>query len=363
MVQSMDSEVLESLRVSGYAYGSPIDMDMESVPQSLGTDPQMMLDAIPSLDMYADSVLNLLLPNYGRETLLKNLQKPGSAAAKRLAQFDNVFRVASIAFGTVDYVSPDLLEYSLGSNKFRLVLLKVNLAVLATFVCTTQQHSGKALKGLKVLDKLFPRGLGEDLTKKSFEIALEIRTQALVVAFMQNQSRSNFDPNYFLEYFFFVHEQGDDDHGPKTLRPWSGTQRSEISWQHEALSRVRMIRQTFQTPPEIGDPVDFEKLLEMFPWNIFQQLVLDYIQASVQRMGDTSRLQELVAEAQSHVVFPESKAEIAVNHDNSTSQLVVQDADKYNNTTALCLSHVISSGAEGNVFSDLPPVKVPEALV
>lgn len=264
-------------------------------------DMDLMLETFPDLDTHAQKLLDLLILHPPTKHLQRDLSLPGSKPSKRLRLYEQNFNASKSAYGTSQYLNTHIVGQALGGRKFNPLLHKANLAVLANFAYTAQESSDSTFQELKEVERLFPAQFGDVVNEKNFQVALDLRTQTLILGMARGQERSEFDPDVFLQYFFF--EVTDKDAGDTTQefimnhrpKPWTGMKHVE-GWVKQVLTRIEQIHDTFGKRPN-EEIVDFEELSRLFPWNGLVNRIKEYVQtrlAEIEKDGNGASIKDLV---------------------------------------------------------------------
>lgn len=208
-------------------------------------DPDMMIESLPSLEREAKGVLNILVP--GSVDLVsvvntaKKLRDPQNAQSKRLRRFTSNLDAEAQYFGHQTYIDTKQVNQLVTSALTKKgteatsqdwspdpVLHKANCARLALEVLLAEspsqkQKSDSQRKAINGLERHFPspflNELGKErqdghgghsyLEKETFDLALEIRTQSLLLKLQMHQGDNKFDPEAIVNGVFF----GDDKEG------------------------------------------------------------------------------------------------------------------------------------------------------
>ncbi|EYE96123.1 uncharacterized protein EURHEDRAFT_376650 [Aspergillus ruber CBS 135680] len=206
-------------------------------------DPDMMIETLPSLEREANDVLHILVPGSVDPVSIvntaKKLRDPQNPQRKRLKRLMANLDAEAQYFGHHTYVDTKQVNPLLVSALEKKgmtsrewspdpVLHKVNCARLALEVLLADASSGKKtesqrkvvhdLEGrfpspfMNELGKGLQRGHGLSvLEKDTFDLALEIRTQSLLVKLEAHQNEDKFDPEAIVSGVFFDDVMGEED--------------------------------------------------------------------------------------------------------------------------------------------------------
>ncbi|KJK67852.1 hypothetical protein P875_00108891 [Aspergillus parasiticus SU-1] len=219
------------------------DEDEEDDQDELG--PELMLETLPSLERSAKDVLDFLVPGSADlksiVNMAKRLSDPRNTQSKRLNLRKNALKNQPGWFEGRTYIDVTRASESLSSHftkdgvqlnwSAEPVLHHANCARFALEVLLASGNSTGFRKAIRDVEGRFPapfmrdlvngrrNAVGESaLVKDTFQLALEIRTQALIMQLEYHQHEPSFDPNFILEDGFFldvsVHEPIDSDNAP-----------------------------------------------------------------------------------------------------------------------------------------------------
>ncbi|BCR91525.1 uncharacterized protein ACHE_70368S [Aspergillus chevalieri] len=207
-------------------------------------DPDMMIETLPSLEREANDVLHILVPGSVDPVSIvntaKKLRDPQNPQRKRLKRLMSNLDAETQYFGHQTYIDTKQVNPLLisalekkGTGTSREwspdpILHKVNCARLALEVLLADASSGKKTesqrKAIHDLEGRFPSpfmnelgkglqgGHGQSaLEKDTFDLALEIRTQSLLVKLETHQNEDRFDPEAIVSGVFFDDVMGDED--------------------------------------------------------------------------------------------------------------------------------------------------------
>lgn len=271
-------------------------------------DPDMMIESLPSLEREARGVLNILVPgSVGVVDIVntaKKLRDPQNAQSKRLKRFTANLDTEAQYFGHQTYIDATQVHRLVMSALAKKgtstkgwtpdpVLHKANCARLALEVFLAQSDSQrKAVNGLQRFPLPFLNGIGEGrgsstLEKETLSLALEIRTQSLLMKLQQYKDDSKVDPEAIIrEVFFDPEEDANDDQ----LRGFGGPFQDEDGHLPERFAeamhdRINEIRVTLAEDDD-DESVNIRGLQGAYGWQKFVLRVAQWIR---KRDGEISR--------------------------------------------------------------------------
>ena len=262
-----------------------------------------MLDALPDLSSASDKILSYLMPPEISETTIASitnqLQKKDSRTNKNLRRLGNTFQVQRDIFGGESYIDPNAaLRVFLGmrnasDNRAGVwrpdpLLQKANLAVLAPSVLSYPWQNQND-QFIEVLEQSFPlpfmTGFSPPdtlapgfsaLSMQTLQLALEIRTQYVIILLTRLLGQPNFDSDVVLQEVFYQ--------DTKNLKGWDFVSlRSEDmtkELQQTILSRLQHLRQAFTETSLTsfeGRAASIEQLKTTFPWQDFVRQAIIWI--------------------------------------------------------------------------------------
>ncbi|BAE63494.1 unnamed protein product [Aspergillus oryzae RIB40] len=207
--------------------------------------PELMLETLPSLERSAKDVLDFLVPGSADlksiVNMAKRLSDPRNTQSKRLNLRKNALKNQPGWFEGRTYIDVTRASESLSSHfskdgvqlnwSAEPILHHANCARFALEVLLASNNSTGFRKAIRDVEGQFPAPFMRDLVngrrnavgesallKDTFQLALEIRTQSLIMQLEYRQHEPSFDPNFILEDGFFldvsVHEPIDSDNAP-----------------------------------------------------------------------------------------------------------------------------------------------------
>jgi hypothetical protein len=285
----------EQHNISGTTF-LPTDSELETGD----LDPLVMLEAFPTLDRAADSVLGFLVPSSSSPAdileTVKGLQDPKTSHSKRFDDLVSNFDSEAKHFSHDTYIDVARVSGTLsslqappGSGPLQAkswhvsgFFYKSNCARLAIEIFAAANRKDSLQSPLYGLEGTFPspflctlvsdaksNDAGQSsLRRATFDLALDLRTHLLKLNLQMHKNNETFDPNGLLTYMFF--NEGDDvselrlrGFNIATLRDGDGSLPSRF--QDDVYDRVNDIRRYFRD--DTKDPVDFEGLEIAFPWS------------------------------------------------------------------------------------------------
>lgn len=266
-------------------------------------DPDMMIESLPSLEREAKGVLNILTPEsvdvVNIVSTAKKLRDPQNAQSKRLKRFTANLDTEAQYFGHQTYIDATQVHRLVMSALAKKgtsskgwtpdpVLYKANCARLALEVFLAQADSQRrAVNGLERFPSPFLTGLGEGsgrstLEKETFSLALEIRTQSLLMKLQLHKDDSKVDPEAIISGVFFDPEDNEQ------LRGFDGPFQDEDGHLPDRFAeavhdRINEIRVTLE---EDDNSVNIRGLQGAYGWQKFVLRVAQWIR---KRDGEISR--------------------------------------------------------------------------
>ncbi|KAH0557152.1 hypothetical protein GP486_005060 [Trichoglossum hirsutum] len=294
-------------------------------------DADFILEVLPTLSDTSSKLLSVLAPAGATTEEISNITKglllPGSKVSRRVKFQESSFQSARGEFGSDLYIDLSIIGRALlgvrltkdiGTGPWSPdpLLQKANLATFATRMLVDQRGSQDLWAAVALLDSKFPAPFlstlepppgsaigGSRLLKQTFDLALNLRTQLMLMILTQHAERPNYDPDAILAYVFFE--------GRDNVKGWSvpglGGGGTQLSGELEklVLERIQRIRRSFAEPSEshfvAGEPAEMpaelKRLEEIFPWVDFlsevvswTNLRLEEIERQVAELGGTSKI-------------------------------------------------------------------------
>jgi hypothetical protein len=305
-------------------------------------------------DLWNDSykILDLLAPSGASketvESIVRELKVSGSRLAKSLRYNEGKFAVTREQYGNEHYIKTTLIFRRLlgrpdpGEGSFRpdAIIHAANIATLVKDFLVIQRESQSTLSILMGLDSYFPEVFvttfddeiqfgNSRLRDKSFELALNIRTQFTIVALGFQKEQETWDPDQILAATFYDPPQQRSpplsyfEDSVRNGRPKDvmGVGLSITDSQNaKVLERVKLIHSTFRQSNdalELGDLVDFDQLEEQFPWVKFltdlvlwSRLRLEEISEGIKQQGGVKAITKSFVEA-----IKSNDSQVDINYD------------------------------------------------
>jgi hypothetical protein len=318
----------------------------QSVQKMADLDTGMIVEVIPDLSREAHRLLDLLAPANASpddiDSLVKELQVPGSGRGKRLRHRERTFDSTKENYTSELFINPQLILHKLFNDEqaevgnFRPdpILFAANVAILIKELLVAQRDNPNTMELLQSLDERFPspflslfetepRFGSSALRHATSDLALEIRTQTIIAILKAYRDEANYDPDQLLAQIFLEPpEQRDetlsiyeDSLANGRYRKFagisfetiaSGEEKFKNSLSNKIMQRVDIIREGFRLEGEaidVGDYVDFDYLNDRFAWNHFlvnvvrwSQLRMDEVNKSIQGQGGPENIAILLAE-------------------------------------------------------------------
>ncbi|KAF2097356.1 hypothetical protein NA57DRAFT_77613 [Rhizodiscina lignyota] len=172
------------------------------------------------------------------------------------------------------------------------ILFKSNGVNLARILVKQERGTAETYRTIRELDNIFPALFisafgafasgeppigGSSLLRQTVDLALEIRTQSLIMTLANIKDDDTFDPDVTLNQVFFT--ASSTSQGQQELRKFSLPQAGiatpmKKDFDKRTLERIQRIRSHFLDNAAF---VDWAALEGDFPWPSFQVLVLDWV--------------------------------------------------------------------------------------
>lgn len=320
-------------------------MTSQSEQKIADLDIGLIVELVPDLSRAAFHILDLLAPSNASpefvETVVKELQVPGSGRGKRLRLWERTFDSARENYGSDLFIDPALILRKLfgdrdpGVGDFRpdVILHLANIAILVKELLVAQRDNPNTMELLQRVDDIFPMpflsGYGADPTfgnsalfEPTFRLAVELRTQTSIAIFKAYRYESNFDPDELLAAIFYnPPAQRSVELSPYEdlvrngqCRNMGGVGVEAVSFgegqvvhdyqKDEIYKRVEAIREAFNAENHGSiDYVDFDRLHDTFPWTEFLanivhwcQLRMDEINKNIEMQGGIDNITGLLVD-------------------------------------------------------------------
>ncbi|KAF2133397.1 hypothetical protein P153DRAFT_363593 [Dothidotthia symphoricarpi CBS 119687] len=266
-------------------------------------DSEAIMKHLRKLGNAAEDFLDHIVPdNGGQISDLRNLeeiQNPNSRFLEGYQEFDNELNEYLKDFKSQeqDYINVQGIHHALFDvdedaaavqTDLDSILYLTNLAVFAKRMIHPDLSQKDIWDALRQLDMSFPShfvpsfsaegdfaaGGQSALLKKTFKLALEMRTQLAVMVMQRSLNDSSFDPDRVIDEVF-LNSEASQEPGRPAIRGWSDTalgEKSDLSrrFQSSVLKRIEVIRKYFPMDAgslERGEKVLIEDLVARFPWD------------------------------------------------------------------------------------------------
>jgi hypothetical protein len=182
-----------------------------------------------------------------------------------------------------------MLVHQRGSQDLWAAVALLDSKFPAPFLSTLEPNSGSVIGSSQLL-------------RQTFDLALNLRTQLMLMILSQHAEKPNYDPDAILAYVFF---EGDNVKGWTVPGLGGGGSRLSAEFERLVLERIQRIRQSFTEPSEslfvAGEPAEMpaelKRLEETFPWIDFlsevvswNNLRLEEIERQVNGQGGTGAI-------------------------------------------------------------------------
>jgi hypothetical protein len=321
-------------------------------------DADVILEVLPTLSDTASGLLGILTPAGATTEDITNIAKellvPGSRTSRRVKFHEGAFKSARGEFGSDDYIDVSIINRALlgvrltrdigtGSWLPDPLLQKANLSIFATRMFVHQRGSQDLWAAVAISDSRFPAQFlsslesnpvsevaSSRLLRETFNLALNLRTQLMLIILSQHVDKPNYDPDKILRYVFF---EPPDGSGTDRVKGWAvpglggGGSRLPDEFGKLVLERVQRIRRSFTEPSEslfvAGEPTEMpaelKRLEETFPWIEFLSEVVNWANL---RLGEIER--QIVEQGGTGAIISELKGEMERRR-NDRSQNVGND--------------------------------------
>ena len=253
-------------------------------------DQESMINALPFLYQYSDSLLNLFSSQdvAQLQRLHDDLQEPTSRASKRLSTMREGFMLNSKHYGDDMPINLEIAVLALtGMRQTDRVLDELrrpdpvlhlaNLAWCISTLYASKQDTDDAKDLLESIFNDFPALFGMPQghhQSGAFSLVLELRTQFLLQELSVKRNRPAFDADETLRDIFYCHHD--------RLRGLDYNDKdSTLPSLNETIftKRIAAIRRHFSN--DISNPVDFDRLRQKFPYMNFLVCLAQWAQSMV----------------------------------------------------------------------------------
>ena len=242
---------------------------------------ESMINALPFLYQYADSLLNLFASadTAQLERLHEDLKVPNSRASRRLSSMLEGFMLNRVHYGDDTSIDLEIVIRALAGlhqtdelpeEVWRpdAVLYMANLARYISTMYASGEGTDPARELLMSMFNSFPAPFGkipgnhQTNLDETLLLVLELRTQYMLQELSERQHHPAFDPDETLRAVFYVEYdqlRGLDYHNELSSLP--------PTFEAIFTKRIAAIRRHFSN--DINNPVDFDGLRKAFPYVSF----------------------------------------------------------------------------------------------
>ena len=270
-------------------------------------NPDDMIDALTDLSNASDRILSTFLPDGADDRHIsivrREMQDPKSRTAKSVQRLGPHFERQIDPFSFDQYINPSVVARvlsgahrvaDLGNGHWRpdTVMQKANFTKLLTMLLSFENLSKDVQEfSFRKLERDFPTQFSQELLElgqeygasvgnsvlleETFETAVELRTQFLIMLLTNSADESSPDPDELMKEVFYDHQS--------SLKGWNidGLRGGHLSGQRQkvVMGRIREIRQTFLDDTEslrAGHYFDPEELYQKFPWSSFVERMMSW---------------------------------------------------------------------------------------
>ncbi|KAK4493855.1 hypothetical protein PRZ48_015040 [Zasmidium cellare] len=270
-------------------------------------DPEIMIDALPTLATAADEFAHFLAPD-GSETssaLWKDIRTAGTRLSKIYDRRQTPFNFHKRSFGSQEYIQPrNVLRAFLGVHSMEDVpkapwrpdhiLFKANLAEMLNTVlitCDTDQWTSTGSDALERLHAAFPDAIaGNDFDFTALAYYLDLTAQLTIRRMDASiESEPNFSPHAVVDNLFY------DDDGTFRHMEELGLTRTSDENRDRALQVIQKLAEELNKPfrnrTGSGAAAANGKLKAKYRWDLLKMHTLKYFEER------RSQLTERIAKA------------------------------------------------------------------
>ncbi|PKX91724.1 uncharacterized protein P174DRAFT_462253 [Aspergillus novofumigatus IBT 16806] len=293
-------------------------------------DPDMMMETLPDLERAAKNVLDYLVPSSADPVSIVNTAKrvadPNSTQSKRLRHSVSNLAVQAKWFGSQTYIDvkhvSQLLTSALERKSVQVgkdwsadpILHQANCARFALEVLLANAGTDSTNRAIKNLEDLFPlpfmndlsesqheRAIGESsLRKDTFDLALELRTQSLILKLEEDQYKLDFLPEVAIRQHFFDLETFDEDAFDSSVAPPRGLNIGRFQGSEDFPEQYRdavcdRYNEILVLISEAGDnSFDIKELKSAYRWQKFVLRAVQWLRKRIQEIVQALQGQQSV---------------------------------------------------------------------
>jgi hypothetical protein len=284
-------------------------------------DPDMMMETLPDLERAAKNVLDYLVPSSADPVSIVNTAKrladPNSTQSKRLRHSVSNLAVQAKWFGPQTYIDvknvSQLLTSALEKKSIQLgkhwsadpVLHQANCARFALEVLLANAGTDSAKRAIKDLEDLFPLPFMNDLSESqyetaigesslrrdTFDLALELRTQSLILKLEEDQYKLDFLPDAAIRQHFFDVDAFDEDDFDSSVAPLLGLNIRRFQGSGDLPEQYRdavcdRYNEMLVLISEAGDnSFDIKELKSAYRWQKFVLRAVQWLRKRIQEIA------------------------------------------------------------------------------
>ena len=266
-----------------------------------------MIDNLPDLFHYASQIVDLIAPHDVSDNALNeiktNLRNVNSRFRKNLTKYTTFFNRIREKYGRGPYINISSALVAILNQQSESgiedgqawrpdeIFYKANLAAAIDELQRTRCELGDSELPLEKMDRDFPepflsrlvgatdpQSTGDStLSKETFALALEIRTQFALQFLRDNFPKANFDPDHIIREIFL----GSEDN-PTSVKGWGvdGLRALKQPQKNAITRRIDAIRKHFRDDDEAVQnqrTVDIEGLYEAFPLTVLVRRLFAWV--------------------------------------------------------------------------------------
>ncbi|KAF2167230.1 hypothetical protein M409DRAFT_66248 [Zasmidium cellare ATCC 36951] len=263
-------------------------------------DPDIMIDALPTLATAADEFAHFLAPD-GSDTspaLWKDIRTTGTKLSKLYERRKTPFNFHKGSFGSQKYIQPrNVLRAFLGVHSTAEIpkapwrpdpiLLKANLAEMLNtvfVVCDSDQWTSTGSDALEGLHASLPDAIaGRDFDLATFSYYLDLTAQLTIRRMdVSIESEPNFSPHAVVDNLFY-----DDDETFRHMEELGLTTTSEENRNHalQLIDRLaEELKKPFRSRTGNGAAAANGKLKAKYQWDYLKMHTLKYYEARANQL-------------------------------------------------------------------------------